>query len=563
MSRSASEKEMKPRIFVLILIVAASLQTAPGQTSDFTYQGKLVQSSVPANGNYDIEFKLYNAAAAGTLVDTKLRDNVSVANGIFTVRLDFSTSSFDGTARYLEISVRATGSGSAFQQLLPRQQITSTPYAVRSLSANSATTATNASQLGGVAASQYVLTGDSRLTDARNPLPNNPNYIQNTSSTQASSNFSISGNGTAGTLSATEVNATTQFNIGGVRVLSSSGTNLFVGTGTGPSTVGPNNSFFGRNAGSSNTGGSDNSFFGNSAGRDNTLGSRNSYFGLAAGRSGDDGNDNAIFGYTAGLLNEGNDNSLFGSVAGSQNTIGNGNSFFGKEAGAGNTIGGGNSFFGHRAGSANKTGNTNSFFGANAGDTNVSGSNNTLIGNSSDVGSSNLENATAIGAGAVVTTSNTVVLGTNDDDVRVPGSLIVVQLGTAGSTDVCRNASNFLSTCSSSLRYKNHVQPFTGGLNLINRLRPITFNWIDSDARDVGFGAEDVEKVDPLLVVYDQNGRVEGVKYKQLTAVLVNAIREQQARAEKQDQQIAEQKRQIEALKKLVCLTHPNALACK
>ena len=183
-------------------------------------------------------------------------------------------------------------------------------------------------------------------------------------------------------------------------------------------------------------------------------------------------------------------------------------------------------------------------------------SSNTAIGSGADVASGNLEHATAIGAGAMVSTSNTIVLGTSADDVRVPGSLIVLQLGSAGSTDVCRNASNFLSTCSSSLRYKTSDQRFNGGLNLVKRLRPITFIWNEGGGRDLGFAAEEVERVEPLLVTYNDKGEIEGVKYRQLTTALVNSIQQQQLIIE-------QQQRQLDALKKLVCATRPKAQVCK
>lgn len=60
-----------------------------------------------------------------------------------------------------------------------------------------ATNASNSAQLGGVAASSYVLTSDSRLSDARPPTAGSANYIQNTTS-QQTANFNISGNGTVG-----------------------------------------------------------------------------------------------------------------------------------------------------------------------------------------------------------------------------------------------------------------------------------------------------------------------------------------------------------------------------
>ncbi|MGQ0763826.1 MAG: hypothetical protein ACT4OT_17670, partial [Acidobacteriota bacterium] len=46
--------------------------------------------------------------------------------------------------------------------------------------------------------------------------------------------------------------------------------------------------------------------------------------------------------------------------------------------------------------------------------------------------------------------------------------------------------------------------------------------------RDVGLGAEEVEQVAPLLIFRNDKGEIEGVKYNQLTAVLINAIKEQQ-----------------------------------
>src|SRR6266851_7024451 len=122
----------------------------------------------------------------------------------------------------------------SFTLLAPRQQVTATPYAVRSLSASSAAnadgatnaqTATNATQLGGVAASQYVQTNDSRLSDLRSPTPGSANYIQTNPSAAQNANFNITGAGTVGgMLSGTVINAATQFNIGGIRVFGVSGT---------------------------------------------------------------------------------------------------------------------------------------------------------------------------------------------------------------------------------------------------------------------------------------------------------------------------------------------------
>src|SRR5437588_6389048 len=203
---------MKPRFLyktsiAFVTVMFLLLFSAPvifAQSSSFTYQGRLTDGGTAANGNYDLQFALWDSASGGSQIgSTQTLNTVAVSNGVFTVSLDFGASSFPGANRFLEISARPSGAGS-FTLLTPRQQVTSTPYAVRSANASLAdtatttTTATNATQLGGIAASQYVQTSDSRLTDARPPTTGSANYIQNSSNQQSSTNFNISGNGVVG-----------------------------------------------------------------------------------------------------------------------------------------------------------------------------------------------------------------------------------------------------------------------------------------------------------------------------------------------------------------------------
>jgi len=408
--------------------------------------------------------------------------------------------------------------------------------------------------------------------------------------------------------------------------------NSFFGSGSGDSnTSGADNAFFGYNAGTANLTGANNAFFGSSAGASNTTGARNSFFGRSAGSANTDAIDNTFFGYEAGFSNTASGNSFFGNYAGASNTGGLQNAFFGKNAGTQNIAGGSNAFFGFEAG-LQSTANGNTFFGSNAGkfstsgdsntfvgvgtgNSNTTGNHNTLIGSGADVSSNNLDHATAIGAGASVGVSNSIVLGrfNGSDAVSILGTLYAarsvdvfglhvstdasidgfLQLGSldsggGGGTNLCRNTSHRISTCSSSLRYKSNVQSFSGGLDIVRRLRPIAFTWKDGGMHDVGFGAEEVEKVEPLLTTRNDKGEIEGVKYGQVTTVLVNAVKEQQAQItaqqrtiEQQQQQnhvqqkqlrqqnqvqqkrLRQQQQQLDALKKLVCLSHPRAAACK
>jgi hypothetical protein len=120
---------------------------ARAQTTAFTFQGRLNDSGVPANGNYDLEFKLFDTSAAGTgtqIGSTIDRPGVTVTSGVFTVRLNFTAAAFPGANRFLEVGVAPAGSGAPFTVLDPRQLITPTPYALFSLNAATAANATNA-----------------------------------------------------------------------------------------------------------------------------------------------------------------------------------------------------------------------------------------------------------------------------------------------------------------------------------------------------------------------------------------------------------------------------------
>lgn len=188
---------------LLVTLLALTVAVAQAQSSTFTYQGRLTDGGTPANGTYDLEFKLYDALTDGTLQgspNTVTKTSVNVTNGVFTVQLDFGVSAFTGPERFLEIGVKHPND-SSYTLLSPRQQLTSTPYAMRSLNAANAANANNAQnadKLGNNPASFYVLTTDGRLSDARPPTANSPAYIQNTQSPQAISNFNISGNGVIG-----------------------------------------------------------------------------------------------------------------------------------------------------------------------------------------------------------------------------------------------------------------------------------------------------------------------------------------------------------------------------
>src|SRR5215831_11331521 len=124
--RSRGQAQLRNFAWMCVLWACASL----GQSSLFTYQGRLLDAAQPANGSYDFRFILYNAATNGTVIGLPLTNSaVYVSNGLFATSLDFGTQAFDGSPRWLELAVRTNGNTGLFTVLNRRQQITFTPYA--------------------------------------------------------------------------------------------------------------------------------------------------------------------------------------------------------------------------------------------------------------------------------------------------------------------------------------------------------------------------------------------------------------------------------------------------
>lgn len=219
------------------------------------------------------------------------------------------------------------------------------------------------------------------------------------------------------------------------RVQGTEGFNTYYGVNAGRSnTSGYWNTFVGFNAGEANTTGYQNAFFGDAAGAYNIDGYHNTYIGQYAGIHNTSGNTNTFLGFSSGFRNVGGyGNNFFGANAGYSNLSGDNNTFIGEKAGYSNTFADGNIFIGEQAGYSNTNASGNIFMGEQAGYTNTAGVDNVFIGNLAGYkntgGSSNLffgdfsgysntigEGNTYIGNGAGRSNSignNNVFLGSN------------------------------------------------------------------------------------------------------------------------------------------------------
>ncbi len=130
--------------------------------------------------------------------------------------------------------------------------------------------------------------------------------------------------------------------------------------------------------------------------------------------------------------------------------------------------------------------------------------------------------------------------------LEVNGEVKIDTFGSATSTQVCQ-LSGVLSNCSSSIRYKEDVRDAPFGLKDVMQMRPVTFKWKGRDERDFGLIAEEVAKIDPQFATY-KDGKIEGVKYAQLVAVLVNAVKELKHSNDRQSARITQLQQQVASL---------------
>ena len=297
---------------------------------------------------------------------------------------------------------------------------------------------------------------------------------------------------------------------------------LTVGKGTGAIA---SNSAFGLSALASNTTGLQNNAFGNSALAANTTGVNNNAFGYQALTANITGTSNNAFGNSALVANTtGYYNNAFGYTALAANTTGSENCAFGYEALYLNTTGVNNAAFGNSALHVNVTGSANTAVGLNALYI-CTGSNNTALGGSA--------------GNAVTSGSNNTALGYNAQ-INSPTSSNQVQLGNGSITSLrCQ----VVLTVVSDERDKTNIVEIPVGLNLISKIRPVSFEWNQRDGnrigrKEFGFTAQQLQNAQAEIgievphLVGDENPEQLGVSASQLIPVLVKAIQELNAKFE-------------------------------
>jgi trimeric autotransporter adhesin len=258
----------------------------------------------------------------------------------------------------------------------------------------------------------------------------------------------------------------------------------------------------------------------------------------------------ALFDNTTGGVN-----TAIGFATLGNNTTGSFNTAIGVNALLNNTGGGSNTATGYQA-LLNTTGNHNTGTGWQALFSNTTGAENTAMGyfalNANTTGSNNI--ALGSSAGINVTTAHNVIC-VGADGMNVNNSCFIGNIFNAtssGGTAVLINTDGRLGTVTSSQRFKEHIKPMEQASEALYALKPVTFRYhkgIDPQGTpQFRLVAEDVEKVNPDLVVRDKEGKPYTVRYDQVNAMLLNEFLKAHQKMEEQGATIAKQQKQIEAL---------------
>jgi trimeric autotransporter adhesin len=187
----------------------------------------------------------------------------------------------------------------------------------------------------------------------------------------------------------------------------------------------------------------------------------------------------------------------------------------------------------------NTDGSDNIAIGFHALDANMTGDSNTAIGTGALQGSAGNGN-TALGAsaGPGVTVANNVICigaaGENESNSCYIGNIF--EASSLGGLAVIVNPFGKLGTTPSSRRFKYDVKSMDKDSQAILALQPVTFRYKKEfdPAGTLQFGlvAEDVEKVNPDLVVRDKEGKPYSVRYDQVNAMLLNEFLKEHAKVE-------------------------------
>jgi len=114
-----------------------------------------------------------------------------------------------------------------------------------------------------------------------------------------------------------------------------------------------------------------------------------------------------------------------------------------------------------------------------------------------------------------------------DPDGSLKGLVIDDNVSIQGELEVRGNITAFANNIFSDIRLKNNVKNITNGLEIINKLRPVSFTWKNNNKKTIGFIAQEVEEILPEFVrdTTLDDKIIKTIKQDKLIAYIVDSIK--------------------------------------
>ncbi len=475
-------RKMKTKMLTTLLVLLLALVVGQGQAApmgtEFTYQGRLIDANDAADGEYDFQFKLYDNPSAGTQQGSTIcLGEVDVIDGYFTVGLDFGSGVFDGDARWLQIGVRPgeQNDPNVYTVLEPRQEVTPTPYALYAPNAEQADT------LDGQDGSYYQNASNlnaGTISEAR--LPQNAidsSEIQDNSLTASDIATGAVGSSEIADNSITQSDIATN-GVGAAEIAADAvGSSEIAANAVGASEIAAN-----------------------------AVDSSELTSAYSSGSA-----------YDSRFVNEGQANSINTGMIASGTTVSGSPSnapVF--------TVHGTYSAYGLKGVAENNYG----VWGVSEGSTSWSWA----VHGEATAGGVGGRFSSQSGYGLIVSKGK-VGLGTTSpsEQLDVDGTARLRGISAAaGATYVHVDGNGKLWKIASSKRYKTNIQDLTTDPHKVLELRPVRFQCKTTGQEDIGLIAEETEEVLKDLVIYDNEGRPDAVKYDRVAIYLLGVVKTQQ-----------------------------------
>jgi hypothetical protein len=265
-----------------------------------------------------------------------------------------------------------------------------------------------------------------------------------------------------------------------------------------------------------------------------STGQMNIWMGNHTGYTAQGATRTVAIGYNSAYnLTNGLENTFLGAYSGNGVTTGGENTLIGRSSGGSAIVGGiGNTFLGFSTG-ITTTGNYNLFLGNRAGSSQT-GNYKLIIDpgyNGSSRGSEAREWRKSLMVGLAGADSSA-------QYVRVNGYLMATGTTSSTGTALVMDANGRVFMATSSKEFKHNIKTLGYNTDAILKVRPVTYNYIGTEASDIGYIAEEFQTLGLTNLLNYKDGKPFSIKYDRIPIYLIEVVKKQQAKLDDLEKRI-------------------------